>query len=75
MLGMKKESFHVRGMSCGHCEAKVKNRVGDLEGVARVEATASAERVEVTLSRGAEVERDAIARAIQEAGFEVVAEG
>ncbi len=69
MLGMKKETFTVTGMTCGHCEARVNKAVADLDGVARVDASAANDSVEVTLRRGAALDRDTIAKTIQEAGY------
>ena len=73
MLGMKKEVFAVTGMTCGHCEARVTDALSQLEGVARAKADAAQDRVEVTLTRGAQLDRDRLADAIRGAGFEVEA--
>ncbi|MEO1272827.1 MAG: heavy-metal-associated domain-containing protein [Myxococcota bacterium] len=71
MLGMTQEVFAVTGMTCGRCEARVTEALQALPGVARVRASASDDRVEVTLARGASISRDALATAIHDTGFHV----
>ena len=55
-------------MTCGHCEAAVKGEVGKVTGVAGVDVDLTTKLVTVA---GAELDRDAIVAAIDEAGFEV----
>lgn len=61
-------TFTVPGMTCGHCEAAVKGEVGKVTGVAGVDVDLTTKLVTVA---GAELDRDAIVAAIDEAGFEV----
>ncbi len=62
-------TYRVEGMSCGHCEAAVRNEVAALPGVTEVTADATAGTVVVT---GDDVPREAVAAAVAEAGYEVV---
>lgn len=63
-------TLHVTGMTCGGCENAVKRVVSALPGVADVTASHAAKQVTVEYDAAA-VDRAAIARAIQTAGFTV----
>lgn len=65
---MNELTLSVPGMTCGHCEAAVKGEVGKVAGVSAVAVDLGTKLVTVT---GAELDRDAIVAAIDEAGFEV----
>ncbi|BBY39774.1 copper chaperone [Mycobacterium mantenii] len=67
---MTTSEFQVDGMSCGHCEAAVKDEVGRLPGVQRVDVSADTGRLVVTSS--AAVDAAAILGAVDEAGYEAV---
>lgn len=67
---MSELTFHVPGMTCGHCEAAVKGEVGKVTGVASVGVDLGTKIVTVT---GDALDTTAIVAAIDEAGFEVVA--
>ncbi len=70
---MNQETFHVEGMTCGHCEATVKRLVGNLQGVIGVEASHQKDTVTVTLdANGAATDRQSIAKTIDAAGFDVI---
>lgn len=58
----------VPGMTCGHCEAAVKQEVGGVAGVVGVDVDLATKLVTVT---GAALDRDAIVAAIDEAGYDV----
>ena len=58
----------VPGMTCGHCEAAVKQEVGAVAGVASVDVDLDSKDVTVV---GDALARDAIVEAIDEAGFDV----
>ena len=60
--------FHVPGMSCGHCEAAVKQEVGAVAGVTDVAVDLDAKSVTVV---GADLHRELIVEAIDEAGYDV----
>jgi len=66
---MSELTFHVPGMTCGHCEAAVKGEVGKVSGVASVGVDLGTKIVTVN---GDVLDSAAIVAAIDEAGFEVV---
>ena len=57
-------------ISCGHCEATVKQAVGNLDGVSQVEANASTKQVSVAYDPS-RVSVAQIAAALDEAGYPV----
>lgn len=61
-------TLSVPGMTCGHCEAAVKQEVGAVTGVADVVVDLDSKDVVVT---GTDLDRDAVVAAIDEAGFDV----
>jgi copper chaperone CopZ len=61
-------TLSVPGMTCGHCEAAVKQEVGGIPGVTLVDVDLDTKAVVVT---GADLDRDAVVAAIDEAGFDV----
>lgn len=61
-------TLNVPGMTCGHCEAAVKNEVGHVPGVSAVVVDLDSKDVTVT---GTDLDRDAIVAAIDEAGYDV----
>lgn len=61
-------TFSVPGMTCGHCEAAVKQEVGAVAGVTGVDVDLATKDVVVT---GTALDRDAIVAAIDEAGYDV----
>lgn len=67
---MGTSEYRVNGMSCGHCEAAVKEEVGRLPGVQRVDVSAGTGRLVVTSS--VPVEAAAVLAAVDEAGYEAV---
>jgi len=66
---MSELTFHVPGMSCGHCEAAVKGEVTKVSGVADVAVDLTTKIVTVS---GESLDQAAIVAAIDEAGYEVV---
>ncbi len=69
---MSKESItlNVEGMSCSHCENRVKNSVGDLDGVSSV--TVSLDDKTVTIEYDDEVTGlDLVKETIEDQGYEV----
>ncbi len=64
-----KKILLVEGMSCGHCEKAVKEAVGELEGVEKVQVDLTSKKVEV---EGKKLEDNIIKQAIEEAGYDVV---
>jgi copper chaperone CopZ len=68
MRGMTQTlEYTVSGMSCGHCEAAVKEEVSALEGVESVEVDLATKLVAV---HGEGLDDAAIRAAIDEAGYE-----
>ncbi|MFM2184012.1 MAG: heavy-metal-associated domain-containing protein [Ilumatobacteraceae bacterium] len=65
-------TFHVPGMTCGHCESAVKAEVGKLTGVDSIDVDLATKLVTVGVGT-AGPDRAAIVAAIDEAGFEVQA--
>ena len=61
-------TLSVPGMTCGHCEAAVKQEVGGLPGVSGVDVDLETKYVVVS---GTDLDRDAVVAAIDEAGFDV----
>lgn len=61
-------AFSVPGMTCGHCEAAVKHEVGSVAGVTAVDVDLEHKTVVVS---GVALDRDAIVRAIDEAGYDI----
>ena len=67
---MNEITLLVPGMTCGHCEAAVKDEVGKVAGVTDVAVDLETKLVTV---HGRQLStRDRIVAAIDEAGFEVV---
>lgn len=61
-------TLSVPGMTCGHCEAAIKQEVGALDGVAEVSVDLDTKDVVVV---GDRLDRAAVVAAIDEAGFDV----
>jgi copper chaperone len=59
-------TYHVPGISCGHCKSAIESEVGALDGVASVVVDIDSKQVAVVGSAG----DDAIRAAIIEAGYE-----
>ncbi|WP_257183643.1 heavy-metal-associated domain-containing protein [Corynebacterium cystitidis] len=63
---MAVKNYTVEGMTCGHCEASVKEEVGEIEGVTAVTADHTTGAVSVT---GENFTDDQVAAAVEEAGY------
>lgn len=63
-----KANYIVTGMTCGHCEASVKEEVGEVAGVTAVEV----DRVNdaMTVISDESVDPAAVIAAVEEAGYE-----
>lgn len=44
---MEKKSFSIPKISCGHCVMAIKNELGELDGVSKVEGDPLAKTIEV----------------------------
>ena len=62
-------TYEVPGVHCAHCEAAIKQEVGGVEGVERVDV--DLETKEVTVS-GSALDDASLRAAIDEAGYDVV---
>jgi copper ion binding protein len=64
-----KKIIEIKGMSCGHCQARVEKALNEIDGVeAKVELKKN--RAVVTLTK--EVDDNTLSNAVTEAGYEVV---
>lgn len=65
---MATKNYTVDGMTCGHCEASVKEEVGEIAGVTDVTADHTTGAVSVT---GDNFTDEQVAAAVEEAGYVV----
>jgi len=63
-------TYTVKGMTCDHCVLSVTEEVTEVEGVADARADLSSGRLTVV---GSGFSDDAIAAAVEEAGYQVAA--
>lgn len=69
---MTTTNITVSGMTCGHCEAAVKQELGALDGVTDVAVDLNAGGDSpVTITSAGELDDAAIRAAVDEAGYEV----
>ena len=71
--GLTTNTYEVTGMTCGHCVSSVTEEVSRLDGVTNVDVqlvTGGASRV--TVSSTDVLDRETVAAAIDEAGYELV---
>jgi copper chaperone len=61
-------TYTVHGMTCAHCVLSVREEVSEVDGVAGVDVDLASGRLTVT---GAGLSDDAIAAAVERAGYEV----
>lgn len=61
------EHYTVTGMTCGHCEASVREEIGELDGVEQVTADHTTGQVVVTSAQP--LDPDAVRAAVEEAGY------
>jgi copper chaperone CopZ len=61
------KTLKITGMSCGHCERRVKNALEEIDGVAVINVSASEDRAEVET----DVEDAVLIAAVEEAGYTV----
>ncbi len=66
---MTNTEYTVRGMTCGHCASAVTEEVSKIPGVTGVQVDVAAGRVTVEAERP--VPGDAVAAAVDEAGYEL----
>jgi copper ion binding protein len=66
---MATSTYTVTGMTCGHCVSAVQKEIGAIAGVTGVEVDLASGRVEVSAEQP--ISDDAIAAAVDEAGYEL----
>ena len=62
-------NMQIEGMMCPHCEARVKKALEAIEGVQ--EAKVSHQEGSAVVKAAAAVSKDALAKAVTDAGYEV----
>jgi copper ion binding protein len=62
--------YNVKGMTCGHCVSSVSTEIGKLDAVAGVKVDLATGAVTVTST--APLDKDSVAAAVEEAGYELV---
>jgi copper chaperone len=70
IMAKQVEVLSVEGMSCSHCEARVKKAAGALSGVSAVSVDLKGKKVTVEFDPGV-VSVPAIKAAIEDQGYEV----
>jgi len=65
-------NLNVSGMSCGGCEKSIRNALLGHDGVNEVTASHEAGTVEISFDE-TKIAKDALAGAIEDAGFDVAA--
>ncbi|MGH3362062.1 MAG: heavy-metal-associated domain-containing protein [Nocardioides sp.] len=60
-------TWHVTGMTCGHCVASVREEISELPGVERVDVVLDSG--EVTVRSADPLDRAAVLAAVEEAGY------
>jgi copper chaperone len=61
--------WKVTGMTCGHCVASVTEEISELSGVEKVDV--ELETGAVTVTSAEPLQRDAVDRAVREAGYQL----
>lgn len=67
---MTKTEYQVTGMTCGSCEANVKDELEEIAGIQEVEVSAKTGKLVVTAP--AEITEEQILAAVAEAGYTAV---
>ena len=70
---MKETILKVEGLSCGGCENRIKNALGEVEGIKTVEADFHTGMVRVLAEE--KVTKEEMEETITDIGFEIVKEG
>ena len=66
---MKEIIINVKGMVCGGCENRVKNALGEIEGVEKVEADYKTGIVKILANEN--IEKKVMEDVIEDIGFEI----
>ncbi|WP_454163777.1 heavy-metal-associated domain-containing protein [Gordonia iterans] len=67
---MASSEYKVTGMTCGHCEASVREEVGEVAGVQGIQVSAQTGTLVVTADQP--VDDAAVLAAVEEAGYTAV---
>lgn len=67
---MTTNEYTVTGMTCGHCESAIRTEVGQIDGIERIDVSASTGELVVT-AQGPIDDQDVLA-AVDEAGYSAV---
>lgn len=67
---MTANEYQVTGMTCGHCEASVREEVGEIAGVTSIEVSAQTGRLVVTAE--GDLDDAKVLAAVEEAGYSAV---
>lgn len=65
---MHVQHYTVTGMSCGHCEASVREELATIPGILNVEVSAQAGTLAVSAEQA--IDHTAIIAAVDEAGYQ-----
>lgn len=65
--------LNVSGMACDGCASKVKNALGNIEGVSSVDVVLEGGRVEVAYTESAEANLSKFQEVIEDIGFDIEA--
>lgn len=63
-------NYTVTGMTCGHCALSVREEISEIAGVTEVRVDVESGAVEVASE--SELDADAVAKAVTEAGYQLV---
>ena len=67
---MSVATFQVTGMTCGHCEASIREEVSEVPGV--VDVAVSAASGDLTVSATGAIDDAAVLAAVNEAGYSAI---
>jgi copper chaperone len=70
MAAMATNTYHVTGMTCGHCERSIREEVGQIAGVEDLRV--SAQTGELTVTGSDAVDDAQVLAAVEEAGYSAV---
>ncbi|MGO1538128.1 MAG: heavy-metal-associated domain-containing protein [Leucobacter sp.] len=67
---MAASEFQVTGMTCGHCEASVREEIGEIAGVSEIQV--SSETGKLVVSSSGNIDDAQVLAAVEEAGYSAV---
>ena len=70
MFGKNKVTMKIEGMMCGHCEARVKQTLEAIEGVAKADVSHEKGTAIVTLN--GDVETNVLKEVVEAQGYKVI---